>query len=110
MCLQGRGQRVQPMDGVNEISHRLGRNDVFDAQWNDRHTAADRPLDFTPDLRRRVRIGRKDENHHAAIVQGVNQSIAVFNASSDVAWCNPTTNSRSFQGRAGGVSGGLVLT
>lgn len=109
MRLQRRRERVEPMDGADEIFERSRGRDVLDAQGDDRDPFAHRPLDLAPNLRRVVGVCREDQDQHAAMVDAFDNRLAPFRTRHDVARRDPTANPGPLQGGTGGVCGCLVV-
>ena len=109
VLLERRGQGVQPMDRPHEKGHRLRRCDVLDAQGNDRDAPAHHPFDLAANLGRRIGVGRENQNHGSAMVERIDQRLAVFGAWPDIARSNPAPDAGVLQAGARCVGRGLVL-
>jgi len=59
--------RIQPMHRAQIKLKRLGRHHIVDPHRNHRHRPLERPLHFALHLRRFVGMIRKNQHHHAAL-------------------------------------------
>ena len=109
MRLKRRRERIEPMHPTHEIGERLSRRDVLDANRNHRHAAMHRVNDFVANLLGVIGVAGKDQDHHAAVIQRIDDRSAPVGARENVAWRNPAADLRILQRRAYRVSSRLIF-
>jgi hypothetical protein len=98
------------MDCTEKIFHALGWQDILYAHRDNRNASAHRPLDLAVDLAGFISTRRKDKNHDATSLDGVDYGSAIFHAGPDIARSDPAANSSTFEQGTRGVGGCLVPT
>ena len=107
--LERGSDRVQPVHRADVVLERARRRDVLDADRDDGEALRDRAVDFPLDVGRRVRMRREDEHHHPALVDPVDDRLAVVGPVGDVPRGDPAGDPVSLERGAQRIRRGLVL-
>jgi len=108
MAFDRRRDCIEPVHRGHEVRERLGRVDVLDPHRNERDAGRDGAFDLAADLPGIVCAGREDQQHHAALVDRLDDGRAPLIARRDVAGRDPASDAVALEHRTGSIGRRLV--
>jgi hypothetical protein len=109
MGIERRLQGVEPVNVSDEVFKPFAGKDVLDAHRQNGDTMTYGPFDLPANLRRLIGVGREDEHHDPALLNGIDDGLAPFHAGEHVSGSNPATDSLRLQHGADRIGGDLVF-